>query len=139
VEITYAEDGQAPDDRGRGDARVALPSCSEPVFHMMVDLYVPEDGRYSDFKGNLREVDAFTPVKGGNDLQYNVAEVQGVQLQNNFDIETSQRSVPIINVPAATADAVKVQLPITGENYKFEKILVLDEDPWFSYSYSGLK
>lgn len=139
VEITYAEDGTAPDSRGRGDVRVELASCSEPVFHMMVDLYVPEDGRYSDFKGNLREVDSFTPVKGGNDFQYNVAEVQSIQLQNNVNFDMGQQTAPIINVPAATADAVKVQLPITGENYKFEKILVLDEDPWFSYSFSGLK
>ena len=134
VEITYAENDQAPDNRGRGTAKVALVACEEPVLHMMLELYVPEEGRYSDFEGNLREVELFTPI-GNEALQLNVASIQ--RYPQDFDAEVGQRTQAIVR--PATDDAVKVQLPVTGELYRFEKILVLDEQPWISYSYTGLK
>lgn len=134
VEITYAENGEAPDSKGRGKANVVLVSCSQPITHMMVDLYVPEQGRYDDFEGTLREVEAFTNV-GGQNIGINVVEVH--RYPQDYDVEVGQRTAPVVRKPAGD-DAVEVKLPITGTNYKFEKILVLDEDVWLSYSFSRL-
>jgi hypothetical protein len=135
VEIVYAETGTKPDARGRGTARIDLPSCSEPIMHMMVNLHVPEDGRYRDFEGSLRPVKNFTPVAGAR-----IAAIQGPQgnqvaqqLQSAFVQHNQAR------VAKAGASPIEVQLPISGSVHRFEKILIVKGEEWLSYTYTGLE
>ncbi|MEM7393786.1 MAG: hypothetical protein AAF492_15705, partial [Verrucomicrobiota bacterium] len=130
VELVYVETGEAPDERGRGSVKVSLPELSEPITHLMVDLYVPEDGRYRDFDGTLRKVEAFTPV-GAQSPAVDIAG-QVTALQQQF---VAQNAVAI---QAAGASPIEVQLPVSGEVFHLEKILVIKGAQWFSFNYTGL-
>ena len=130
VELVYAETGVPPDAKGRGTARVDLPTCSEPIMHIMVDLHVPEEGRYREFEGTLREVEHFTALAGVPLAQRGGEVAQ--QLQQVF-VQREQAKVT-----SAGATPIEVQLPVSGEVYHLEKILVVEGEQWFSYEYSGL-
>ena len=131
VELVYVEDGRPPDSRGRGSVTVNLPTMDAPVTHLMVSLYVPQEGRYRGFDGTLRLVDDFTrmhgasgpvaPGKADRELQQAFAENQKQQAR------------------AAGATPVEVRLPIHGKMLKLEKILAIGDQQWFSYDYSGVK
>jgi hypothetical protein len=131
VEIVYAESGSKPDDQGRGMARVELPVSTEPIMHLMVELRVPEQGRYSEFDGTLRGVKTFANV-GGSAVPVPAADAAQV-LQQAFVQKAAA------HVRAAGADAIQVQLPLTGEVYRFEKVLVVSDPQWFSYQFKGLE
>jgi hypothetical protein len=128
VEIVYAEEGTAPDERGRGEAIVALPHSSEPIMHLMVSLYLPQEGRYSDFSGTLRSVDTFTAVGSSH-----------VMPVDNRAVSTLQQAY-VGNVGQMPgAETIKVQLPVSGKVIMLEKILVVKDEQWFSYSFSRLQ
>jgi len=125
VELVYAEPGVPPDARGAGTANVTLPACSEPILHMMVQLYVPEEGRYDDFTGTLRMVEKFTSVGG----------VDAMAGNNNAALTLQQTCA----VAGTGARPIEVQLPLSGKLYLFEKVLVLKDTQGFSYTFSRLR
>ncbi|MFC1497078.1 hypothetical protein ACFLS1_01210 [Verrucomicrobiota bacterium] len=127
VEIVYAEEGEKPDERGRGIAKVTLPSCSEPIMHLMVSLYVPEQGKYDDFEGTMHKVENFSAVR---------REVP-VRVINNVN---QMRQVAIRKpVPGGNGRTdIDVQIPLSGKSFLLEKILVIKDQQWFSYSYRNL-
>jgi hypothetical protein len=130
VEVVYAEQGTKPDERGEGTAKVDLPACSEPIMHLMVKLHVPEQGRYREFDGTLRQVTEFTVV-GGQAAPVGAGEA--VQALQEAYVQKSAATVA-----AAGAQPIEVQLPITGKIIRLEKILVVQEPQWFSYTFSRL-
>lgn len=125
VELVYAEPGVPPDARGAGTAQVRLPACVEPILHMMVQLYVPEEGRYDDFAGTLRQVEKFTPVAG-----------DGATADRNAAAQALQQACV---AAGPGAQPIEVQLPLSGKMYLFEKVLVLKDAQEFSYSFSRLR
>jgi hypothetical protein len=135
VEIVYAEKGTQPDDRGRGSVQIDFPSCSEPIMHMMVDLHVPEEGRYRNFDGTLREVECFTPVAGvpvSGAVQGGGSNLAAQQIQQAF-VQRNQAKVT-----EAGASPIEVRLPVSGERYRFEKILIVKGQESLNYTYTGL-
>lgn len=123
--LVYMQEGYAPDSRGRGSARVELPSTEVPITHLMVSLYVPELGKYGKFEGTLRDVENFAKVHAtGVD-----AAGQAQALQQQAKLQTK----------AAGATPVEVRLPIHGKVFKLEKILAVGQAQWFSYTYSNVK
>jgi hypothetical protein len=130
VEIVYAEPGVEPDERGRGTPHVELPVSSEPVMHMMVTLFLPKEGSYDDFSGSLRKVDHFTAMGGlPQPVVQNVAE----------SVQAMQQAVVLNRPPESKGGDMEVQLPLGGTVYLLEKILVVQDLPWFSYAYAKLK
>ncbi|MCX7049274.1 MAG: hypothetical protein NTX50_27785 [Candidatus Sumerlaeota bacterium] len=130
VEIVYVEEGTKPDPKGRGNAKVMLPLSSEPITHLMVDLYVPKEGEYSGFAGSLRKVDAFTQVGPAAPAVNAAVEAQALQQQ----VVVQQAA----KVSAAGASPIEVQLPVSGQVFHFEKILVIKDEQWFSYDFQKL-
>lgn len=128
VEIVYAEKGSSPDAKGKGIATIALPHSSEPIMHLMVSLYLPEEGRYGDFTGTLREVSKFTSVGTRH-----VAPVS-----NNAVRSLKQAYVANAGTRPGT-ETIKVQLPVSGKVVMLEKILVVKDKQWFSYGFSRLQ
>ena len=128
VEIVYAEAGTAPDARGRGTARVSLPMCGEPIMHMMVSLYLPEEGKYRDFEGSLRTVESFR--QSGVPEEPVPVMNQGQQQVAVFQKAMAERS------PAG--NPLTVTFPVTGAPVRLEKILVVRDTAWFSYTFKGL-
>lgn len=127
VELVFAEKGTPPDARGCGEVKVMLPSCEEPIMQLTVELYVPTEGRYRNFAGTLREVEAFTTLGGR----------PAIATANASDDAQTLQQVYAQKTPVAGNTPIEVQLPISGKIYRFEKILVLKEQEWLSYTFSG--
>jgi hypothetical protein len=127
VELVFAEKGTPPDARGGGEVKVMLPSCDEPIMQMTVELYVPTEGRYKNFAGTLRQVEAFTTLGESHAIAANSAPEDTQTLQQLY----------VARTPVAGNTPIEVQLPISGKIYRFEKILVLKEQEWLSYTFSG--
>ncbi len=130
VEIVYVEEGNPPDDDGRGVARVDLPRFAVPITHLKVALHVPEEGKYWDFEGSLRKVEQFTPL-GGVSYRVEVQPAPDMQQEAVQKVQAAIRN--------SGASAMEIRLPVMGETYLFEKILVLDEPQYFTYHFKGLE
>jgi len=125
VEIVYAEEGTKPDAGGRGAGRVDLPLCSEPIMYLTASLYVPQQGKYWDFDGTLKQVEQFT--------------VQGaVPVRANLTAAAAVNQSAMVRRVEAGASELEVQLPVSGKLYQFEKILVVKDQQWLSYKYKNL-
>jgi hypothetical protein len=106
-----------------------LPACTEPIMHMMVSLYVPGEGRYSEFVGSLRHVEQFTAL-GGRDMP--VPEVAHIQQA------LQQEVAKPVSAGGAAAGEMDIRIPASGQVFRLEKILVLNDAQWFGYEYSRL-
>ena len=126
VEIVYAEEGTKPEG-GRGVAKVEMPVCSSPIMNMMVSLYVPDAGRYDDFEGTLHSVKQFSVAQHAVALNNNAAA-------NLRQVAQIQKVVP----GQAGRSDLEVQLPLSGKVFRMEKILVIKDKQWFSYSYRNI-
>jgi hypothetical protein len=127
VELVYAEKGTPPDERGSGTARVDLPSSSEPIMYAMVSLYVPEQGKYDNFKGTLRKVEQFNAPTRAMPLPAKL---------NNDAIKNIQQAAIAQNKPVAgNGSDIDIQLPVTGKVFFMEKVLVVKDQQWFSYDF----
>nr|HPJ40161.1 hypothetical protein [Spirochaetota bacterium] len=131
VEIIYAENGVKPDDKGRGEEHIDMPICSEPVMHMMVSLYVPDQGKYSSFEGTLRNVERFTHIDQAYDNMPVNASEQVLRQAVNIKIREHTGEQP-------GEYRLDINLPISGKSYQFEKILVVKDPQWLSYKYKNL-
>ena len=138
VEIVYVESPEEP-AKESGTIRVDLPESDVPVMQVMYDYYLPREGDYEGgwftrrgFKGQLRKVSAFTQTSTGTQQVIVNSADQVRELQQQFD----QRMQRAIRTGGGTP--MKVKLPITGKNYKLERILVLPQDRlWFELTYSN--
>lgn len=126
VEIVYAEEGTKPAD-GKGVAKVEMPVCSSPIMNMMVSLYVPDEGKYYDFEGTLHKVKAFS-------VQHYGANVNNAAVANIRQVAQNQKITP----GHGGRSDIEVQLPLSGKVFRMEKILVIKDKQWFSYTYKNL-
>ncbi|MDP6380037.1 MAG: hypothetical protein QF662_01725, partial [Phycisphaerae bacterium] len=89
VEVVYVE---TPKERPAesGKVRVDLPTCAEPIMHVMYNIYLPREGRYTAgwgkkaFVGPLRVVEEFTSlgIAGRQVVQVNAAkQARAIQQQ----------------------------------------------------------
>ena len=138
VELVYVEKQGSPGEKGK--MRIDLPRSAEPMTHLMVQLYLPAEGNYRrgllremSFEGPLRLVERYSVVRGApRPVRAEVKpEVQAMQLQKQY-----RRRIEVGAV-AAGVTPIHVRLPIRGQRFQFEKILVLDEPLWISFEYSG--
>jgi hypothetical protein len=104
-----------------------MPICSEPIMHMTVSLHVPASGKYRNFEGPLRGVDAFTAF-GHDDVQVRVQNAPNQMAQQINQVRV--QAVPVRH------NAVDIKFPMTGEVYKFEKILIVKDAQWLAYDFS---
>lgn len=128
VELVFAEKGTPPDARGSGEVKVMLPSCDEPIMQLTVELYVPTEGKYRNFAGTLRQVESFTAL-GERPAHVNNSAPEDAQ---------ALQQIYVKKTPMAGNTPIEVQLPISGKIFRFEKILVLKDQEWLSYTFSGL-
>jgi len=127
VELVFAEKGTPPDARGGGEAKVMLPSCEEPIMQLTLEMYVPTEGRYKNFAGTLKQVETFTAL----------GERTVHAMNNPPDNTQAPQQMVVRRTPVAGNTPIEVQLPISGKVYRFEKILVLKDQEWISYTFSG--
>jgi hypothetical protein len=140
VEIVYVE---KTDEAGKkppaaGTLHIELPRASEPVTHLMVNLYLPKEGKYARawssepwIEGPLTVVKAFRQLMAGPDQPPVAAEAMANALQQAAQAQADATTA------AAGATPIRVNLPIDGELFRLEKILVLDDPLFIDVHYSG--
>jgi len=135
VEIVYVEKpiGTVTE---KGELAVNLPTCARvPVMHVMVNCYLPAEGKYekpggwfteseSGFSGPLRVVDEFTSLATGAGAAVVPTDDAGnaAAMQKAVDRQVDARA------RTAGAEPIRVKLPINGKRFKLEKILALPGD-----------
>jgi len=133
VEIIYVEKGVKPPAGGKGKIRIDLPKCTQPIMHLMCNLYLPKVGRYKSFAGPLKVVEDFkqlrTQALEGRQVRIRRAEKQAAQIQSAVDEQLRRTARPGVT-------PIKVNLPTSGTKFKLQKILVLDEDLWIELDYT---
>ena len=138
VEIVYVQSQK--DIAAKGSMRIDLPAAGQPVTHLMAQLYLPAEGSYKtglwgklSFEGPLRRVDAFSHIASAPrppQPQVDAAN-QAEQLQRAAVRRQEAKAV------AAGVTPIRVRLPVRGQLFRFEKILVIDEPLHIDFQYSG--
>ena len=125
-----------------GTLRVDLPVCEVPVMHVMYNLYLPAEGRYtkgwgaSAFGGPVQVVEAFASMStsAGVAVIASKPAQQAAQMQKRFNQRVDAQA------RAEGATPIRVSLPVKGTHFKLQKILALPGDKlWFEVVYSGWK
>jgi hypothetical protein len=139
VELVYVEtlaDGAKP--AASGVLHIDLPRASEPVQHMMVNLYLPKEGKYTRgwsgepaIDGALTVVKEFSKLTGAVGTPPVDAQGAAVALQQMAQQQAAA------SVTAAGATPIKVNLPLDGQLFRLEKVLVLGEPLSIDVNYSG--
>lgn len=133
VEVVYVESMDAPEATGRGAFEADLPTVDAPSTYVQWTVYAPSRAKVSSksFDGSLRSVSYPSHPLGAVDT-----------------LVVQQAQPDTYNAAVNTADAgglgtgaapVRVELPLEGQAFYFEKLLALDERLWVSFDYSGLK
>ena len=140
VELVYVEK-EAPGAEKpptRGTLHIELPRAAEPVTHFMVNLYLPKEGTYTKawssdpaIEGPLTPVKEFRQLMGVMGRPKVHAEKAAKALQAAAQVQADTRAT------AAGATPIRVNLPIDGQLFRLEKILVLDEPLFIDVTYSG--
>ena len=145
VELVYVEKGaeakagEAPAKPApAGTLHIVLPRSSEPITHLMVNLYLPKEGKYTKawssepaIEGPLTVVKEFRQLTGALNEPAVQAENAAQALQQAAQAQTDAATA------ATGATPIRVNLPIDGQLFRLEKILVLDEPLFVDVHYSG--
>jgi hypothetical protein len=139
VELVYVEktaDGvKIPSS---GTVHLELPRASEPITHLMVNLYLPKEGKYTKGWGNapsiessLTVVEKFRRLIGAPEAPAVDASVAANAIQ-----QAAQAQVDAVTA-ASGGTPIRVNLPLDGKQFMLEKVLVLDELLTVDVQYSG--
>ena len=126
VEMVYVEDAPPPSG-GRGTYAASLPVADVPSTAVAWTVFVPDGTKVKKrtIDGSLRRVDSFTPIQVPSAGSAAAAQQAQVSAAATFDAEAA----------AAGVQPVRVSLPIDGEPWNFEKLLVLSEELTISFDY----
>jgi hypothetical protein len=140
VEIVYVEktDDPARKPAPAGTLHIELPRASEPVTHLMVNLYLPKEGKYTRPWSSEPWLEGpLTPVK-------EFRRLMGIPEQPPIDAQAAANAIQAAAqaqadavVTHAGATPIRVNLPIDGQLFRLEKILVLDDPLFIDVHYSG--
>lgn len=129
VELVYVEGGGELAN-GKGNLKVSMPTVDAPSSVLQWTVYIPATATIvpKTSKGTVRRVDWFSaaPV-----LPAEAVVTQQARQALNAEV-TNQGETGALG---QGVEPVEVQLPLTGNAYYFEKMLVLSEDLWVSFDY----
>ena len=133
VEIVFVTPAVKLEEKGQ--VKVGLPQCDIPTGHMAWAVFLPSQYKVVDSTGNLAEVSAFTlPFRHFGESAYLKAKKLASAEKAMQALAEAQDAAKQVDMIAAKATAkgvlpVRVEIPITGEIYRFEKFLTVDEAP----------
>ena len=130
VEIVYVEDGSEPVN-GAGTFTAALPTSDVPTTSVAWTVYLPRQAKVPEksFDGTMRRVFWFTPIEV--DGVSSEASLQQVRQQAQANMDSGAMGSGVT--------PVRVNLPIDGQAFYFEKLLVQDDDLNVAFDYKKLK
>lgn len=138
VEVVYFTKGQKFEKGGKLD--VFLPKSDIPTSELFWSCWLPDEYKYSDFKGNVKEYkepplpppvlrgaaepeEAAYATTAAREIESNVQMAPQVQMERDAKQMFAQKG------RAEGVFPVKVQIPERGKFYRFTKLLVTDEVP----------
>ncbi len=131
--MVYVEKNAQFDPSGKGTLTVRFPAIDAPIMHVMWDLYLPAGGKYDRkrFAGPLRVVQQYLDLKTGK-------AVEGAATRA---LELEQRVTQAVEQQAREAGLtpIRAQLPLHGQVFHLEKILVLKEALSVEIPYSRIR
>jgi hypothetical protein len=140
VEVVFVTPSIELGERGEFDAR--LPEVDIPVGHLAWAVFLPSHLRVVDAEGNLKEVSSFQlPFRHfGEDKMFQQARAAEATQQVARAREALQEMAKAVDELAVSAKAegvlpVRVEIPISGTIHRFEKFLVVDEQPKMNLLY----
>ena len=144
VEVVYFTKGKKFEKGGALD--VFLPKSDIPTSELFWSCWMPDEYKYSDFKGNVKEykepprLPTTIATRGGrmDDEGYQTGELAAKEapspVQSNVNIPQVQMEKEARQMFAGKGRAegvfpVRVSIPERGKFYRFTKLLVTDEVP----------
>jgi hypothetical protein len=138
VEIVFI--GKKLELAERGQLKLALPQADVPTGHLAWAVFLPRSLHLADAAGNLQEVANFTlPFRHFAVVEYQKRQAEAMEAAKQQQA-LAQAAKQLDKAAAEAAKAqgvlpVRIEIPITGEIYKFEKFMVVDETPEMSLSF----
>jgi len=140
VELVYVEKEAAAAAKPppSGTLHIDLPRAAEPVTHFMVNLYLPKEGKYTKpWSSDPAIAGPLTPVKEFRQLMGVVGRPRVHAEKAAQALQVAAQAQADARAAAAGATPIRVNLPIDGQLFRLEKILVLDEPLFIDVTYSG--
>lgn len=133
VEVVYVESMAAPSASGKGMFEADLPRVDAPSTYVQWTVYAPSRAKVpkNSFEGSLRSVVYPTRPLGAVDTLV-------VQQAVEETVSAAQNTASAGGLGNGAAP-VRVELPLEGQAFYFEKLLVLDERLWVGFDFGGLK
>jgi hypothetical protein len=135
VEVVYVETGTPPTDAGAGTFEATMPKADAPTTYVAWTVYAPWEAKLkkgkSGYDGSLHHVDGLSrPVPATQVLQI---DHMNAAVQQSGGLQADGGGL------GEGAAPVQVNLPLSGQQVTFEKLLALEERLWISFDYKGLK
>jgi hypothetical protein len=132
VEVVYVDSGDPTPANGAGHFKAELPIADVPTTWVGWTVYAPEGAKVSPraFEGSLRPVGWLSRPASAEQLM--VVDAAQQVTRSSADNQISGGSM------GSGATPVRVELPLEGVAFSFEKLLVLDETLWVGFDYRGV-
>eukprot|EP00736_Rhodelphis_marinus_P013756 Rmarinus@m.1814 len=137
----------------RGHLQLGLSEMDIPINHLFVTLRVPDNFKYGEFSGDIRETPSFSrypnihmPHKGRHQGAAPMAQVRGAvfdraeSISEDYDSGSDSSNDGLVfkfsNVGSSLkkkqaigygVTPVRINFPVVGTAYKFEKLIVVQE------------
>jgi len=126
----------------KGDLKLALPKIDIPVGQMAWAVFLPGSLRVVDAAGNFKEVRRFSlPFRHFGEAAYirqqrAMAMEQAARAAQQAALQESMEALDMARAARARGVLpVRIEIPITGEIYRFEKFLLDAEAPAMTVTY----
>ncbi|HEX8913484.1 MAG TPA: hypothetical protein VF796_14080, partial [Humisphaera sp.] len=143
VEVVFVTPAAKLADRGQ--LALALPQSDVPVGQLAWAVFVPKHLRVVDADGNAKEVSRFTlPFRHFADVEYAKAEKLAQLKEMAQQQQAAQALEKLAEAQKQLAEAakvagvlpVRVEIPVVGNLYRYEKLLVVDEPATLNLTYA---
>jgi hypothetical protein len=131
VEVVYVDNGDPTPANGAGHFEAQLPIADVPTTWVGWTVYAPEGSKVSPraFEGSLRPVSWLSRPAAAEEMMVVDAAQQVTRSSADNQLATGGMG--------SGATPVRVELPLEGVAFSFEKLLVLDETLWVGFDYRG--
>lgn len=127
----------------RGQVHPALPQLDVPIGHLSWAIFMPASLKVVDADGNVTEVAHFTlPFRHFGDVayergQHDVEKQQTVNQQAAQELAQAEKQAQQVAERAKAQGVlpVRIEIPMVGQIYRFEKFLTVEEAPGVTLTY----
>lgn len=137
VEIMYLTQQDKFQTVGR--STMHLPQLDIPTSQLYWSVYVPEEFNYWLFRGDVKRIETMVMPSVMTKVARKVANLEAqVASQSSYGYKDQLRMEEKIVNDARTTGVlpVRMDMPTAGSVFRFTKLLITDESPWLTFTYS---